>query len=154
MALLEVGASAPSFKGLNLTGTEFVFDAVKGSKGVVLIFSPDQVNPAQTNVVKNVYEKNRAEVEFVSAIRKIPSVSMAKAFLQQLGIKFPVVYDPKEEIFRAYGVEKPVVIYAINKAGTISGALECEPKNLTAQALEEAVSLARNGGGEPKPAGA
>lgn len=144
MALLSVGSPAPDLKGQNLTGPEFSFQTLKGQKGLVLIFSPDQVNPAQTNVVKGVYEKHRAKVEFVSAVRKIPSIAMAKAFLQQLGIRFPVLYDPKEELYKAYGVENPIVIYSINKQGNIVGVFECEPKKLIPQTLEEAVRLAQS----------
>lgn len=143
MALLEVGTVAPPFKGQNLTGPEFLLDNLKGSKPVVLIFPPDQINPSQTNQTKGVYEKNRNDVEFVVMTRQIPSVIMAKAFLQQLGVKFPVVYDPKQEIYKMYQVEKPAVIYAINKDGLIAAALEFEPKAMNPAAIEEAIAKAK-----------
>src|SRR5258708_25468428 len=103
MALLEVGSAAPAFKGMNLLGGEFSLDSVKGTRGVVVSFSPDQINPAQVSWVKNMYEKNKADIELVTIVRKIPSVAMAKAFLQQLGLKSPTVYDQKQEIFQMYG---------------------------------------------------
>lgn len=143
MALLEVGTVAPQFKGQNLTGPEFQLDKLKGNKPVVLIFPPDQINPAQTSQTKGVYEKNRNDVEFVVMTRQIPGVVMAKAFLQQLGVKFPVVYDPKQEIYRLYGVEKPAVIYSINKDGNIAAALEFEPKAMNPGAIEEAIAKAK-----------
>jgi peroxiredoxin len=143
MALLEVGTPAPLFKGQNLTGPEFQLDNAKGKKPVVLIFPPDQINPAQTNQTKAVYEKNRNDVEFVVMTRQIPSVAMAKAFLQQLGVKFAVVYDPKQEIYKLYGVEKPAVVYAINKEGNIAAALEFEPKALNPTAIEAAIAKAK-----------
>lgn len=143
MALLEVGAAAPTFKGQNLTGPDFDLDKVKGNKPVVLIFPPDQINPSQTNQTKVVYEKTRNNVEFVVMARQIPGVSMAKMFLQQLGVKFPVVYDPKQEVYKLYGVDKPAVIYAINRDGTIAAALEFEPKAMNPAAIEEAISKAK-----------
>jgi peroxiredoxin len=143
MALLDVGTAAPLFKGLNLTGPEFHLDKLRGDKPVVLIFPPDQINPSQTNQTKAVYEKNRAMVEFVVMTRQIPSVVMAKAFLQQLGVGFPVVYDPKQEIYKLYGVEKPAVIYSINKDGTIAAALEFEPKVMNPTAIQEAIAKAK-----------
>jgi peroxiredoxin len=143
MGLLEVGTAAPPFKGQNLTGPEFHLEALKGNKPVVLIFAPDQINPAQTNQTKGVYEKNRSSVEFVVMTRQIPSVVMAKAFLQQLGVRFPVLYDPKQEIYKLYGVEKPAVIYAINKDGNIAAALEFEPKAMNPAAIEEAIAKAK-----------
>lgn len=143
MALLKVGDAAPDFKGANLLGGEFALQNFKGSKGVVITFSPDQINPAQVGWAKNLYEKNRADVEMVTVTRQIPSVSMAKAFLLQLGIKFPVVYDQKHEVFQLYGVAQPVVIYAINKDGMITYVAEMEPKAFNQPAVEEAVQKAK-----------
>ena len=143
MALLDVGTAAPDFKGLNLLGGEFALDTVKGTRGVVLSFSPDQINPAQVSWAKNLYEKNKADVEMVSIVRKIPSVSMAKAFLQQLGIKSPAVYDQKQEIFGLYGVENPVVIYSINKEGVITNVAQIEPKAFNQAAMEDAIAKAK-----------
>jgi peroxiredoxin len=149
MAFLEIGTSAPVFKGQNLTGPEFSLEAVKGKRGIVLIFSPDQVNPAQTNIVKGAYDKNKSDVEFVTMIRQIPSVTMAKMFLQQLGVKFPVVYDKAQEVYKTYGVEKPVVIYSITPEGNVAGVVEIDPRGVTAQALEEAVAKAKANGNVP-----
>lgn len=143
MALLQVGTTAPDFKAANLLGGEFSLDAVKGKKGVVITFAPDQINPAQVSWAKNLYEKNRADLEMVSVTRQIPSVSMAKAFLMQLGIKFPVVYDPKQDVFKLYGVENPVVIYSINKDGVITNVVEVEPKAFNQAAVEQAVASAK-----------
>lgn len=144
MAVLTVGSAAPSFKGVNLLGGEFALDTLKGNKGVVITFAPDQINPAQISWAKNLYEKNRAEVEMVSVTRQIPSVTMAKAFLMQLGIKFPVIYDQKQEIFQVYGVENPVVIYSLNKDGIITNVSQVEPKAFTQAMVEEAVTKAKS----------
>ncbi len=143
MALLEIGSAAPTFKGLNLLGGEFSLDTVKGAKGVVISFSPDQINPAQVSWAKNLYEKNKTDIEMVSVVRKIPSVTMAKAFLQQLGLKSPAVYDQKQEIFQLYGVENPVVIYSINKEGIITNVAQLEPKAFNQAAMEDAIAKAR-----------
>lgn len=143
MALLEIGAEAPAFKGMNLLGGEFALETVKGTRGVVLSFSPDQINPAQVSWAKNLYEKNKTEVEMVSIVRKIPSVSMAKAFLMQLGLKSPAVYDQKQEIFNLYGVENPVVIYSINKDGVITSVAQIEPKAFNQAAMEDAITKAK-----------
>ncbi len=148
MALLEVGTQAPSFKGQNLTGPEFQLDNVKGKRPVVLIFPPDQINPAQTNQTQGGYEKNKNDVEFVVMARKLPSVAMAKAFLAQFGVKFPVLYDPKQEIYKLYGVENPAVIYAINKEGNIVEALAFDPKAMNTAQIEEAIAKAKLNGNQ------
>lgn len=143
MALLELGSVAPAFKGMNLMGGEFDFDTVKGAKGIVITFSPDQINPAQVSWAKNLYEKNKADIEMVSVTRKIPSVTMAKAFLMQLGIKFPVVYDQKQEVFGMYGVETPVVIYGINKEGLVTDVVQVEPKDFKQAVVEQVIAKSK-----------
>ena len=140
MSLLAVGTPAPMFKGQNLVGPEINLENLKGKKPVVLIFGPDQVNPAQTNQTKSVYNKYRVNIEMIVTVRQVPSVAMAKAFLQQFGVNFPVLYDPKQEVYKAYGVEKPVVVYVIDKDGNIAYAAEVEAKQLNAAALETVVS--------------
>lgn len=140
MALLAVGTSAPTFKGQNLVGPEINLESLKGKKPVALIFGPDQVNPAQTNQTKTVYNKYRVNVEMIVTVRQVPSVAMAKAFLQQFGVNFPVLYDPKQEVYKSYGVEKPVVVYVIDKEGIIAYAAQVDPKQLDVAALETALN--------------
>lgn len=79
----------------------------------------------------------------ISVVRKVPSVSMAKAFMMQLGLKSPAVYDQKQEIFQMYGVESPVVIYSINKEGVITSVAQLEPKAFTQAAMQEAIDKAK-----------
>lgn len=143
MALLQAGEMAPTFKGLNLTGPEFQFDNVKGQKPVIVIFGPDQVNPVQTKSTAAVYKKLGGEVEMVILSRKLPSVAMAKAFLAQYGLKAPTVYDPKQEVYKLYGVEKPVVIFSVDKEGKIVNVAEYDPRGMTPTNLEEAAAKAR-----------
>lgn len=139
MALLEVGSTAPTFKGTNLTGPEINLENFKGKKHVVLIFAPDRVDPTGTNAVKAVYNKFKDKVEIITASRKVPSVSMAKAFLQQLGIKFSTLYDPTQAVYKLYGVENPAVVYMIDPEGKIVVAEQLDPTKVDAKALEDAI---------------
>ena len=70
----------------------------------MLVFAPDRVDPGQTNLVKAFYLKHRDKIELITASRKVPGVAMAKAFLQQLGVNFPTLYDPSMGVYKAYGV--------------------------------------------------
>lgn len=139
MALLAAGTPAPTFKGMNLTGPEINLESYKGKKAVCLIFAPDRVDPTQTNAVKNLYAKYREQVELITASRKVPSVSMAKAFLQQLGVKFPTLYDPQMAVYTLYGVENPVAIFIIDANGTIVYSAQADPAKVDIKALEEAI---------------
>jgi peroxiredoxin len=140
MALLPVGTPAPTFKGINLTGPEVNLENYKGKKSVVLIFAPDRVDPASTNQVKALFNKFKDKAEVITASRKVPSVSMAKAFLQQLGVKFPTLYDPTMAVYKMYGVENPVAIYIINPEGNIVFSGQSDPSKVDIKSLEEAIS--------------
>lgn len=143
MALLQVGSTAPSFKGQNLTGPDISLDSLKGKKAIVLVFAPDQISPAQANQTMSVYNKHRDTTEVVAFSRANLSVAMLKMFMQQFGIQFPVVLDPKQEIYKLYGVEKPVVLYSINKDGQITAVSELEPKTLNLAQVEDAIEKAK-----------
>ncbi len=151
MALLQAGETAPIFKGQNLTGPEFHLENVVGQKPVIIVFGPDQVNPVQTKSTAAVYKKLGGEVEMVILSRKLPSVAMAKAFLAQYGLKCPTVYDPKQEVYKLYGVEKPVVIFSVDKEGKIVSVAEFDPRGMTPANLEEAAAKAK---GQSQPAAA
>ncbi len=139
MALLAAGTAAPMFKGTNLTGPEIDLENYKGKKAVVLIFAPDRVDPTQTNAVKSLYMKHRDRAEFITVSRKVPSVSMAKMFLQQLGITFPSLYDPALAVYKMYGVENPAAIFIIDTNGNIVYSAQADPNKVDIKALEEAI---------------
>ena len=140
MALLGVGTPAPTFKGMNLTGPEINLENYKGKKSVVLIFAPDRVDPGQTNQVKTLYNKYKDKTEIITASRKVPSISMAKAFLQQLGVKFPTLYDPTMAVYKLYGVENPAVVYIIDPEGNIAYSAQMDVNKVDPKALEEAIA--------------
>jgi peroxiredoxin len=138
MALIVVGTPAPAFKAPNLTGPEVNSDNLKGKKPVVLIFSSSRIDPVQISAVKAMWAKHRDKAEIITVSYKLPSVSMAKAFMQQLGAKFPAMYDPAQTIYKAFGVENPVAIVILDANGNVAYAAEgMETKDT--KTLEEAI---------------
>ena len=124
MALLTPGTPAPMFKCMNLTGPEINLETYKGKKPVVLMFSSTRVDPAQIGAVRDLWKKHREKVEIITISFKLPSVSMAKSFMQQMGAKFPATYDPAQNIYKMYGVENPVGIVVVDINGNIAYAAE------------------------------
>lgn len=124
MALLAVGTPAPTFKAMNLTGPEINLENYKGKKPVVLMFSSQRVDPAQIGAVRDLWKKHKEKVEIITISFKLPSVSMAKAFMQQMGAKFPATYDPAQNLYKQYGIEKPVGLIVIDVNGNIAFAAE------------------------------
>ncbi len=119
MALLAAGTPAPTFKGMNLTGPEINFENYKGKKPIVLIFSSTRIDPAQIKAVTDMWKKHREKVEIMTVSFKLPSVSMAKSFMMQMGAKFPAMYDPSQAVYKAFGVENPVAIVIIDANGNV-----------------------------------
>ncbi len=138
MAVLTPGTPAPMFKAMNLTGPEINLENYKGKKPVVLMFSSTRVDPAQIAQVRDLWKKYREKVEIITISFKLPSVSMAKAFMQQMGAKFPATYDPAQNIYKMYGVENPVAIVVIDVNGNVAYAAEALDTKDT-KTLEEAI---------------
>jgi peroxiredoxin len=105
-----------------------------------LIFAPDRVDPTSTNQVKALYNKFKEKAEVITASRKVPSVSMAKAFLSQLGVKFPTLYDPTMAVYKLYGVENPAALFIIDAEGNIVYSAQMDASKVDPKALEEAVT--------------
>lgn len=139
MALLAVGAPAPAFKGMNLTGPEINSENLLGKKPVVLIFSSTRIDPNQIKAVKDMWLKYRAKAEVITVSYKLPSVSGAKSFMQSMGAKFPAMYDPSQAVYKLFGVENPVAIVIIDAQGNIAHAAEALETKDT-KTLEEAIS--------------
>jgi peroxiredoxin len=124
MALLALGTPAPMFKSMSLTGPEINLESYKGKKPVVLMFSSTRVDPIQIGAVRDLWKKHREKVEIITISYKLPSVSMAKAFMQQMGAKFPATYDPAQNIYKMYGVENPVALVVVDVEGNVAYAAE------------------------------
>jgi peroxiredoxin len=140
MALLAVGTPAPTFKAMNLTGPEIDLASYKGKKPVALMFSSQRVDPAQIGAVRDLWKKHREKIEIITISFKLPSVSMAKAFMQQMGAKFPATFDPAQNLYKMFGIEKPVGLVVIDTNGNIAYAAEAlddkDTKTLEAAILE------------------
>jgi peroxiredoxin len=142
MALLTPGTPAPMFKCMNLTGPEINLEGYKGKKPVVLMFSSTRVDPAQIGQVRDLWKKHREKVEIITISFKLPSVSMAKSFMLQMGAKFPATYDPAQNLYKLYGIENPVGIVVVDTNGNIAYAAEAldakDTKTLENAILEHA----------------
>jgi len=139
MALLTVGAPAPAFKGMNLTGPEINSENYKGKKPVVLIFSSTRIDPNQIKAVKDLWVKYREKAEIITVSYKLPSVSAAKSFMMSMGAKFPAMYDPSQAVYKLFGVENPVAIVIVDAHGNIVHAAEALETKDT-KTLEEAIA--------------
>ncbi|OGO43488.1 MAG: hypothetical protein A2Z04_07140 [Chloroflexi bacterium RBG_16_57_9] len=152
MPLLTPGTPAPDFQAQNLTGPDVSLAALKGQKPIVLVFPPANVDAGRINATKGLYERIKGDVEVLVMQRFVPTVAMAKVFLQQLGVTFPVLLDDTGAVHKLYGVEKPFVTYYIDQAGNIVHASGPEdPGAGTVEAMEQGVKTYLLKGTPPTP---
>lgn len=119
MTLLGPGSQAPDIEAENLTGDSVKLADYKGERSVVLLFPPVNVDPGRVNATTSLYQDIRDDVEIIAVYKSFPSKQMAKMFLQQMGVKFPVLLDESGAALEAYGVEKPPAAFFINKDGEL-----------------------------------
>ena len=119
MALLEAGTAAPEIEAENLTGGPVKLADYRGRRPVVLVFPPMVTDPGRVNTYKSFYQRARDNVEIIAVYERFPSKQMAKMFLQQMGVQFPVLLDETGAAFTAYGVEKPPATFYINADGEL-----------------------------------
>ncbi len=119
MALIEAGTEAPEVQGENLTGSDVKLADYQGKRAVALVFPPVNVDPGRVKSTNSLYQEVRDQVELIAVYKKFPSKQMAKMFLQQMGVQFPVLLDESGAAYEAYGVEKPPAAVFIDKAGTV-----------------------------------
>ena len=119
MALLEAGNAAPEISADNLTGGPIRIEDYQDKRAVVVVFPPVNVDPARVKAFNTLYQNIRDDVEIIAVYKKFPSKQMAKMFLQQMGVQFPVLLDESGAAYEAYGVEKPPAAFYVDKDGNI-----------------------------------
>ena len=95
MALRHPRHARPAIQGDELDqDRKSISKRTKAKNRSCLMFSSTRVDPAQIGQVRDLWKKYREKSEIITISYKLPSVSMAKAFMQQMGAKFPATYDP------------------------------------------------------------
>lgn len=149
MALLEIGATAPEFKGLNQNGEEISLSMFKGKK-VILYFYPKDNTPGCTAESCNLSDNYSMWLEKGYEIIGVSPDSVAShtKFADKFDFKFNLISDTETEILQAYGVwgEKKMygrtymgvlrTTYVIDENGTIENVFaKVKTKDHTSQIL-------------------
>ncbi len=146
MALIKIGQLAPTFMATNLTGSDVALENYMG-KSIVLVFV-DRISSAEIKPLMSLYKNRGTRVEMLTVARRIPSISMAKAFLKQVGVSYPVIYDQNGEISKRYGVENLVAIFIIDAAGYIASSEQVDSKSNYVLRVQNAMAIAPESRGQ------
>ncbi len=125
--MLEIGTPAPEIVGENLSTDNFSWAALQGKKSAVLVFSTSAINPAEVMALRGMYERYRDQIEVITFLRSVPSTGMARIFIRQMGISWPVILDRDGHVFQEYGVVNPPAVYFVDANARIAGIAVPEP---------------------------
>jgi len=124
---LDVGSPAPDIVGENLSGGPFSWANIRGSKSAVVVFPTAAISPTEIVALRNLYVRYADQAEFITFQKTVPSIAMARMFIQQMGVTWPVILDREGENFRRYGVVNPPVVYFVDQDGVVVGVMQPEP---------------------------
>ncbi len=120
MAILEIGASAPEFRGLNQNGEEISLSMFKGKK-VILYFYPKDNTPGCTAESCNLSDNYDMWLEKGYEVIGVSpdGVASHKKFADKFDFKFNLISDSEKEILTAYGVWGEKKMYGKTYMGVI-----------------------------------
>ena len=120
MALLEIGAVAPEFKGLNQNGEEISLSMFKGKK-VILYFYPKDNTPGCTAESCNLSDNYNMWLEKGYEVIGVSpdSVASHKKFADKFDFKFNLLADTEKEVLEAYGTWGEKSMYGRKYMGVI-----------------------------------
>jgi len=125
--MLEIGTLAPEVLGENLSTDDFSWVALQGRKSAVLVFSTSAINPGDVMALRGMYERHRDRIEVITFLRSVPSAGMARMFIQQMGVSWPVILDRDGHVFQEYEVINPPAVYFVDANARIAGVAVPEP---------------------------
>ena len=104
---IRVGDTIAAFSGTDLAGKTFSLASLKGKPVIMRFFLTDcQYCKADTPVFNMFYNKYRQKgLEIVYINNNGANTEEVQAFVRELKIDFPVIYDPAGKIAKQYNVK-------------------------------------------------
>lgn len=104
---IRTGDILPPFSGTDLKGRNFSLESHKGSPVIIRFFLIDcPYCKADTPIFNKFYEKYRKKgFEIVYINNNGTTSDEVQNFIDELDIRFPVIYDPKGKLAQKYNVK-------------------------------------------------
>ncbi len=141
---LRVGDTLPTFKATDLDGKLFSLDAHKGNPAVVRFFLLDcPYCKADTPIFNKFYaDYGKAGLAMVYINNNGSTKHAVENFIEELGVKFPVVYDPSGKLAKQYNIKVQPLTLVLSPdhkllAALLGGVSEAELQELLGKYLQD-----------------
>ena len=129
-----IGKQAPGFTGAQPLGAPVSLEQIRGKVPLILTFWSIYCKTCVEEMtgLQKLYEKHGPEKVAVVAINEDGDVGLerVKGFLDKAAASpggkftFPILFDGKGEVFRAYGVSRLPTLFFVEPGGTVKSAIE------------------------------
>ncbi len=146
----------PAFEGPTLDGQSFAASSWIGRRFVVFVFNPEVPEaPIVARALRDVAQLRRQHNFELVGVGTGSTRSRVRAFVEELGLDFPVVDDSSAAIAVRLGIRVPVAILGVDPEGYLSFGLGGfttdgpDPARAVEVQLREALRLPGQAGAEP-----
>jgi peroxiredoxin len=122
-AQLNLGDAAPAFRTQRLGGGEIDFPAAAAGRPRVIRFWADWCRYCEPEMkaIETVYQRHRSKGLEVFAVNAGQDRATVAAFVNKLGVTYPVLLDEQSAIARRYGVVGLPTTYFVDAGGVVRG---------------------------------
>jgi peroxiredoxin len=140
------GVTAPAFEAVRINGGTITLGSLRG-RVVLLHFwgiacPPCRIEMPELEKIRRRYEDRGLEILGIEEMNA--SASEARRFVEQVGVRYPILLDPGEKIGRLYRLEAHPTTVVIDRAGRIawidSGYLRGDERDID-QAVRDALAV-------------
>ena len=121
---LNVGDLVPSFSAQSLQGHTINLAQFTGKPVIIRFFTKDcrycRVDTSVFNTFYDQYKEQGLQIIYINTDENSEGLD---AFVEGLGIQFPVILDPEHVIADSYKVTKVPLAFVLNPKHTVSGVL-------------------------------
>jgi peroxiredoxin len=122
---VNIGDAAPAFQAEKLDGSRIDFPAALAGQPVVIRFWADWCPycAGEMQAIEKIYRRHGGRDFTVLAINAGQDRESVTAFVQRIGVSYPILLDPQAAIARRYGVVGLPTTFFVDRQGVIRAKL-------------------------------
>ena len=140
-ANVNLGVAAPSFRAQQLAGGDVDFPSSLGGRVVIIRFWADWCKycEAEMKAIETIYQRHKDKGLTVLAVNAGQDKATAAAFVNKIGVTYPILLDEQTVTAKRYGVVGLPTTFFVDGAGVVRGKVIGEADEATFE--REALAL-------------